>query len=85
MLGGGLWVLTACGESAVSVDAIALRPPEPEVTAPCAAGRALGTGPMTQAEVEQAWIADRSALRDCRARHALAVQWIEAVSDALSR
>ena len=78
-----LLALTACGASTVSVEDIDLRPPDTALAEPCREARALGGEPMTQAEVERAWIADRAALRDCRARHGLAVEWIEWVVRAV--
>ena len=78
-----LLALTACGASTVSVEEIDLRPPDTAVTEPCREARALGGEAMTQAEVERAWMADRAALRDCRARHWLAVEWIEGVVRAV--
>jgi|GEM_PF-5444939 len=83
MLGGVLLGLTACGASAPSVERIALRPPEGTVTEACEQAAALPEGPLDQAEVERAWIADRMALSDCRARHRLATAWIAQVVDAL--
>ena len=70
------------GGEPLSVEEIDPRPPDTVLTEPCREARALGGEAMTQAEVERAWIADRAALRDCRARHWLAVEWIEGVVEA---
>ena len=78
-----LLALTACGASTVSVEEIDLRAPDTVLAEPCREARALGGEAMTQAEVERAWIADRAALRDFRARHGLAVEWIEGVVDVV--
>lgn len=79
MLGGALLGLAACGASAPSAERIALRPPESAVTASCAQAAMLPDGALDQAQVERAWIADRMALRDCRARHRLAAAWVARV------
>ena len=77
-----LLALTACGASTVFVEEIDLRPPDTALTEPCREARALSAEAMTQAQVERAWIADRISLRDCRARHGLAAEWIHATHGA---
>ncbi|MBK5928583.1 hypothetical protein [Rhodobaculum claviforme] len=52
-----------------------LAPPPPALVAPCAAPVALPDRDATQAEVERWWGADRAALGDCAARHALLADW----------
>ena len=84
MLIAALSALTACGASTPSAEGIDLRPPEAEVTQPCAGATALPDRALTQAEAERAWIRDRAALAECRGRHALAVAWIAETVDELS-
>ena len=83
MLIAALSALAACGASTPSVEDIDLRPPDAEVTQPCAAATALPHRELTQAEAERAWIRDRAALAECRGRHGLAVEWIEGVVAAV--
>lgn len=77
--------LTACGGSKRSADPeqIDLRPPEESVMRPCDLASQLA-GPMTQAETETAWRADRVALAACRGRHAALVEWVRGTTEALN-
>lgn len=76
---GLLCLLAACSGSAPAD----LAPPPAAVIAPCDAPLALPRRDATQAEVERWWGRDRSALRACRARHALLAAW--AVGQAAAR
>ena len=69
----GVWLclLAACGGSTPAD----LAPPAAVLMAPCAGPVALPHRDATQAEVEHWWGRDRSALRDCAARHGLLAEW----------
>jgi hypothetical protein len=69
MLIAPLLALTACAGSR----AADVQPLPPSVAVPCHDPVALPQRGLTQAEVERLWGADRDALRDCGARHGLAV------------
>jgi hypothetical protein len=69
MLIAPLLALTACAGSR----AADIEPLPPSVAAPCPLPVVLPQRGLTQAEVERFWGADRDALRDCGARHGLAV------------
>jgi hypothetical protein len=66
-------LLTACG---VSTGADLAEVPAALVQ-PCAVPQVLAVRPMMQAEVEIVWGRDRAALRDCGARQALLVEFLE--------
>lgn len=67
------FLLAAC---AASTPGDIAAPPE-ALMAPCAAPLRLPQRDATQAEVERWWGHDRSALRDCAARHGLLIDWAE--------
>lgn len=71
MPAGWLCLLAACSGSTVAD----LAPLPEALTAPCPAPLSLPARDATQAEVESWWGRDRSALRDCAARHTLLADW----------
>jgi hypothetical protein len=70
MLAGLLFPLAACSGSMPARPV----PPPPSLAVPCAEPVRLPARDMTQAEVETAWGRDRTALRDCREKHAALVE-----------
>lgn len=66
-----LWALTACGGSTAGD----ITPPPDSLLPACGLPISLPHRELTQAEVEIWWGRDRSALRDCAARHELLAEW----------
>ncbi len=80
--------LAACSVSTKSVRVVP--PPAPQIAAPdsallrdCLRPVDLGAKPLTQARLEQLWIADRSALLQCYRRHLALKNYIIDRDDAL--
>lgn len=73
MLIAPLLALAACS----GFRAADIEPLPDTVAAPCDLPVALPLRTLTQAEVERFWGSDRDALRDCAARHGLAVAHVE--------
>lgn len=78
MLGASLCLLAACGGSTAGD----IAPPPATLVVPCAQPVQLPDGPMTQAEVEIGWGADRAALRTCGERQGLLVDWAQGQMEA---
>jgi hypothetical protein len=80
--------LAACSVSTKSVNVAPVKPPQiarpdASLTRSCARPALLPDGPMTQAQVEELWIADRSALLACYRRHLALRNFIVDRDDAL--
>lgn len=80
--------LTACGVSTKSVNVAPVKPPQiarpdSKLLNTCDRPVLLPYGPMTQAQVEELWIADRSALLACYRRHLALRNYIVERDDAL--
>lgn len=80
--------LAACSVSTKSSNVAPVKPPaiaRPDISLlrSCARPVALRQGPMTQAQVEEMWIADRSALLACYRRHLALRNFIIERDDAL--
>ena len=80
-----LSLLTGCGASARSgsLDAPRLDPPPAELVQEIPPPTRLPDGPMTQAQVERYWSADRAALVTGGKRQRALVGWIETRDAAL--
>lgn len=64
--------LAACSVSTRSVNPVKppqIATPDSALIKACALPVDIGKGPLTQAQVEDLWITDRSALLDCYRRH----------------
>ncbi len=70
MLIGPLLVLGACAASIGSIEPPTLAPPPASFADPCNRPIRLPDGEMTQLQVEEFWIIDRSRLVNCSDRHA---------------
>jgi hypothetical protein len=60
-----------------------LAAPDSKLLKACGLPLDLGTKPLTQAQVENLWITDRSALLDCYRRHLALRNFIAGRDDAL--
>lgn len=75
--------LTACaGSTGVSISpkAADFRPLPPEFRRMCNGPVKLPEVAINQAQVEDLWIKDRSALKSCRSRHAATVRYFDKVT-----
>ncbi len=77
MLGGSLFLLTACGGS-IAGDVV--RPPA-AMDEPCAQPTGLPQRALTQSEVEIFWGGDRTALRNCGERYEVLRDLISSQAD----
>ena len=87
MLASLALALAACSVSTKSVSPPVKPPqiarPDSTLLATCPRPVVLGQGPLTQAQVEEFWIADRSALLACYRRHLALRNYIVGRDDAL--
>lgn len=80
--------LAACSVSTKSVSLAPVKPPQiarpdSKLLRLCALPFDLGDKPLTQEQVEDLWIADRSALLDCYRRHLALRNFVIERDDAL--
>lgn len=88
MLTGLALALAACSVSTKSVNVSPVKPPQiarpdSSLLRPCTRPVLLGQGPLTQAQVEELWIADRSALLACYRKQLALRNFIVERDDAL--
>ena len=77
-------VLTACGGSGPSAEDLRIDPPAPSLTRPCLGATELPDRAMSQREVEEFWIEDRSRLIKCLGQHEGMVEWSRDVVAAVT-
>lgn len=78
--------LAACSVSTKSVSPVkppAIAAPDSALTKACALPINIGNKPLTQEQVEDFWIADRTAMLDCYRRHFALRNYIIDRDDAL--